>query len=357
MKCIRRGLVALLLCLSMLFLWGCEKEGIYKEERSSLKDRKVMAKVGDYKVRYELMRALFYTVKDGVDNGDDSVWSSEQADEYFDAAMVEIESALRQIYGTFAHLEACGIDPFGDDIDELVYEYVRKDIEGGYANNNYITGYGSKDAYLKALEDRHFTDAANRILYRMAAASSVLHDYYLETYADGSIAISDDMIKNFLLSDDCIHVHWVYIERNSHYTDAQQQAYLDEVWQKLKALEGSPNILQLVITYGYNLAAANLENGFYITETTMGSTYRPIVEAAKTLSPYEVSSVVECADGYYILVGLQKNADDLLVNSVYKEVTNLYITNQLYTDIDLAGQALDITYKKAFDKYRGKKLD
>ena len=109
MKKLLKTLLLFLLIGTMLLLSSCG----YREERSSRKDRQVVATVGDYEVRYELVRALFHVVKEDVDGGDETVWQGEDANLYFDAAMEKVETYLLSIFGTFAYAESIGIDPYG----------------------------------------------------------------------------------------------------------------------------------------------------------------------------------------------------------------------------------------------------
>ena len=350
MKTTLKRILALLLVLCSLCLTSCG--GKYREVRSSRKDRQVVAQIGKYDVKYEIVRALFHTMKPDVDGGDESVWDSAEAPVYFERTMDKVEKYLLDIFGAFALAESIGIDPYGKEIDEMIDSYVTIDIDGGSFNGTTIQGYGSKKAYLEALAKFHYTDSANRFMYRYTATVAKIHEYYTQTFANGTIAISDVILQQFLLGPDVVHVHWVYREKTDEYTDEKWDEYMqDEVRAQLLPLEGREEILDEVRRMALYLTEINMQHGFYLTENTVGMQYAKIVETAKWLSPYEVSDVIEVGDGYYVLVGMERDAAVLGTNTGMSQITQLYLEYNMYNDIAKKIKDFEITYKPAFDQY------
>ena len=348
MKKLLKTLLLFLLIGTMLLLSSCG----YREERSSRKDRQVVATVGDYEVRYELVRALFHVVKEDVDGGDETVWQGEDANLYFDAAMEKVETYLLSIFGTFAYAESIGIDPYGKEIDKMVNDYVTTDIDGGYINGTQIKGYGSKKAYLEALAKYYYTDSANRLMYRYTAVTSEIHDYYIQTYAGGTIPISESILSEFLLGPDVIHVHWVERQQSAEFTDEQWETHMeDEVRAKLLEYEGSAEVLDMVRQLTIYLPDGNMQNGFYLTLNTVGPQYQALAETAKWLSPYEVSEVIYAGGSSYVLVGMERDVNILSSSSGLSQVTQLYLETLMYSAIEDTHADFEVSYTKAFDAY------
>ena len=343
-----------ILCLALvcasLFLTSC---GTYREVRSSREERRIVATVGDYEVKYELVRALFHTVKAEVDGGDDTVWTSDKAGEYFEKAMALVDDYLLTIYSTFAYAESIGIDPYGDEIDDLVDYYVTTDIEGGYINGNSVQGYGSKEAYLEALAKYYYTDSANRFMYRYTATTSRIHEYYTQTYANGTIQVSDSILRDFLVGPDVIHVHWVYRDKTESFTEKEME---ETVRAALLAEQGSRDVLDTVRSLTLYLPDSNMMNGFYLTANTLSMQYQDFAAIAKGLSPYEVSEVVEAGGGYYVLVGMERDVNILGTDSGMDDITQLYLEYRMYNAIAEKEAELPIAYNSNFDQYIGKVL-
>ena len=350
MKTTLKRILALLLVLCSLLLVSCG--GKYSEVRSSRKDRQVVAKIGKYDVKYEIVRALFHTMKPNVDGGDESVWDSAEAPVYFERTMEKVEKYLLDIFGAFALAESVGIDPYGKEIDEMIDSYVTVDIDGGTFNGTTIQGYGSKKAYLEALAKFHYTDSANRFMYRYTATIAKMHEYFVQTFAGGTIDVSDTVLREFLLGPDVIHVHWVYREKTDEYTDEQWDEYMqNEVRAQLLPFEGREEILDEVRSLALYLTSINMEHGFYLTENTVGLQYEKIVETAKWLSPYEVSDVIDVSGGSYILVGMERDTAVLSTTTGVGQIGQLYLEYCMYNKIAEQKNTMSVTYKPAFDQY------
>ena len=351
MKKLLKTAISLLLICTTLLLTGCS--GGYREERSSRKDREIVAKIGKFEIKYELVRALFHTVKGDVDGGDETLWTSDKADEYFAQAMKKVEEYLLSIYGTFAYAKSIGIDPYGREIDKMIDAYVKTDIDGGYINGTQIQGYGSKDAYLETLAKYYYTDSANRMMYRYTAVTSKIHDYYTQTFADGSISINETVLREFLLGPDVIHVHWVQREKTAEFTDEQWDTHMEEeVRAELLKYQGSVEVLDAVRRLTIYLPEGNMQNGFYLTQNTTGPQYQHLIEVAKWLSPYEVSEVVIAGGIHYVLVGMERDTNVLSSSSGLSQVTQLYLEYRMYNAIEEAHTNFQVEYTNAFDKYQ-----
>lgn len=347
MKC--KKIIALALVFACLLLCGCERT--YQEKRSTKKERQVVAMVGEYEVKYELVRALFYTYKADVDKGDESVWTSDHATSYLTQVMQKVEPALCRIYGTLDYAKQCGIDPFGEKINEQVEEYVRIDIEGGVVGGNQVKGYGSRKAYLKALEERHITDSVNRLLYRYSACISALHTYYTGTYAEGQINVDKSAIEAYYQSDDCLHFSWAKLEKTGMLTEEKMKILAAEAREKIMACDTYEEMQPLILSYSLSMTAEDVEQGIYVSKNSLDKAYAPLISVAETLSPLEVSEVIELFDGYYILVGLSKSYTYLDTTQGMEKIETLYLEHQMYKALDEHVSAREITFRVEMDTY------
>lgn len=337
--------------LTLLALSGCEKS--YKEARSSLSERRVIAHAGDYEVRYELFRALFLNYKSSVDGGDNRVWTGPEANVYFERAKALCEEAMRSIFGTFAFAKSMGIDPYSEEADRRVAEYVKATIEGGFVNGNYIEGFGgSVSDYRKSLEERHMTDAVNRLLFRYSICNTMLYEYYTDTFGGGTIQTDGDTIRAFYNSDACVRLTWIAVPKNTVLTESQSEALANAKRSDLIACATMAEKLQYVAFH--NLQAAGMDKGVFMTEATCDADYKAVLTEAMTLQAGEVGQVVEAYDAFYIPLRLEKEAGYLSDTAGMNAIINLYIEHVMYTEIEEAEKALTIDYTAAFDKYADK---
>ena len=344
-----KRLIAFVLALACLLLCGCERN--YKEEKSSKKDRQVVATVGNYEVKYELVRALFYVYKADVDKGDESVWSSPEASNYFSEVMAMVEPMICKIYGTLDFAKQCGIEPFGDKINEQVEAYVRMDIEGGMVGTTEVEGYGSRKAYLEALEERHITDSVNRLLYRYSACISALNTYYVNTYANGAIRVDRESIEAYYQSDDCLHFGWAKLEKSNVLSNEQMLILANTARENLLACTSYEQMRPIILSYSLSLTAEDVEQGLYFSKNSLDAAYQPLIEVAEQLSPLQVSEVISLFDGYYILIGLQKQNSYLDTTVGAKEIETLYLEHLMYQAIDEHIASHSVTFKVDMSTY------
>lgn len=342
----RRFVALALAVLCLLCLVSCDK---YPEKKSSRKERTVMADVGSYEVTYELYRALYHTYRFAVDGGDESVWTGRDSETYRARLQQMIEEQYKELFGTFELASACNIDPYGRGIDDLVSEYVRVEIEGGTYSGAEIAGYGSRDAYLKALEEAHFTDSVHRLFLRRQACLERITAYYRDTFADGTVGQDEATVRAFYESDDCLRFLWVRREK----TDAfDQKAWMQEALGVLEGCSTYEKRREQMILYGYNLSPDDAERGIFVTAATADPIYETIVQTLSGLEVGQLSGIIETYEGYYILMKLPKDSalpDD---PDVLYALSELYTEHCLYTRLSEVVSSMTVSYRAAFDRYR-----
>ena len=334
--------------MAPLALTGCEKN--YKEARSSREMRRVVARIGDYEVRYEFFRYVFLSFKASVDGGDDTVWTGPDADDYFKAAKEKCEEVMRSVYGTFIFAKSVGIDPYSKEADARVSEYVNATIDGGFINGNYIAGYGgSVSDYRKDLEAQIMTDAVNRLFFRYSVCSTMLYEYYTDTFGGGTIQTDAQTIRDFYNKDDCLRLTWVAVQKDGTFTNEQYRILANERREGLLACETIEEKQQYAAFH--NLQAATMDKGVFLTSATCGTEYKDVFEEAKTLAIGEVGDVIETFDAFYIPVRLTKPADYIDTADGMTEIVNLHIEHSLYSTLAAQNETLAIDYTAAFDRY------
>lgn len=352
--CFRLLSCLLLFCLC-LPLFSC---GGYRAVKSSKEEARTVVLLGDDELRYELFYALFFTVKEELDGGDDSLWSGEGGAALWQEAQSRILASAADIYATFAVCLAHGIDPYGDEIDDEVDSRVTADIDGGIVKGNEIEGYGSKKAYLAALAEMHLNDSVNRLLNRWDICLSLLYDRMITGLDDGKNTASEEEVATFFASDDCAHITMAYYStENILYLGLEKIA---TVRAELAAAADYETVRDILIRTPPILGNDELENGFYISRyNASGSRYDVLSDAAFSLSDLEVSGVLDADDGKYIVIGLAKhtlNSDYYtkhfesiytlcLENRLYKEIsdkTNELLVSVSYTDLYSALTATDL---------------
>lgn len=338
------ALICALMCLFCLV--SCDK---YPEKKSSAKERTVIADVGSHEVTYALYRALYHTCRSAVDGGDESVWTGDEAATYRARLQQMIEEQYKELFGTFELADACNIDPYGRGIDDLVSEYVRVEIEGGTYSGAEVAGYGSRDAYLQALEDAHFTDAVHRLFLRRQACLERITAYYRDTFADGTVAQDEATARAFYESDDCLRFLWVRREKTDGF---DQKAWMQEALGVLEACPTYAQRREQMILYGYNLSPDDAERGIFITTATADPVYETIVEALSGMEEGQLSNVIETYEGYYILMKLPKETSLPDDPDVLYDLSRLYTEHCLYTRLAQIVSSMTVSYRAAFDKYR-----
>lgn len=143
------------LCMACLVLplSSCSK---YREEKSTAEQARVVATVGDYEVRKELIDFFSENYRAEIGGGDESVFDGPEGDAYREKLRRRVADAVGDLYGIFALSASYGIDPFGDRIDRLLSERIETVIDSFDARRDYI-------AHLETL---HMTDAVYRLLTR-----------------------------------------------------------------------------------------------------------------------------------------------------------------------------------------------
>ncbi len=346
-------LAALLVLVgSLASLTSCDDE-FYDPIKSSSRDRKVIAELGEEEVKFELFRYIFMSRQDEYDGGDRSRWQGADADALWQAAKADVIDEICEIYAVFEVARKWGIDPYGENIDRAVNISIAADIDGGMmADGTPIAGYGSVEAYKEALQKNHCTDAVRRLLFRYKACLESLDSYIVDNHAQGKATVTDEQLLAFAASDACTHVNRAFVSFES-FLDNREAALqrIETLHRDLIAANGNYDIMVEKV-FSKNLAAVegNPADGvWYGRLSTDAKDYPDYHNAIFSVSAGEISDVIEEWDGFYIVYGMGKTVD-LGYPPTRDALTALYFEEQYWGQIRETAEHLEtnIQYTKHF---------
>lgn len=351
-------LCAILLCCAPLL--SCKKNTArYAPIASSKTDATVLLRADGDEMRYELFRYLFLSRHTDYDGGDPARWDAEDGAALWETARAATVRQMCDIYATFRIASRYGIDPWGDDMDNRIGEYVTADIDGGWINGVSVTGCGSVDAYVARLAENYLTDAVNRLLYRQVLTLGDLYDQIVNRYAEGTVPVTDAMLTMFLAGDTCIHYNQVYLPDSAFGGDrSATRSRAKEIRRDMAAATDYDGLIRAGFRYSYaddnSLAPVSvLEGGLWIGKYSFDSTYSAALTSALfTLRPGEISEIVETSDGCYILYGMEKTGDLPQDRDGYETIRALYL-KEIYcreiaemTDAMVSGLTVTDAFKR-----------
>ena len=196
-------LFLLALCLLLPALIACSEDAgeKYPPVERTAEEARVVMTVGGYDVYYDQYRMLYLQFKNVYGNDDVSIKAA-------------VEEELRNFYALFTLAEKKGISVFSETMDNAVVNGIKFLIEGDGLNG----GYGSYENYLKVIRQNGMTDATVRLQLRADAVRAALMQKYIDS---GEIGTDTDTLTAFLMSDDCVRIQYIYVERSTFYYNGQ----------------------------------------------------------------------------------------------------------------------------------------
>lgn len=370
-KWVARTLSCLVLTgIILLSLASCG-DGYYSPIKSSRLERTAVAKMGEYEINYELVRFIFMSRIDRYDGGDRSRWQGEEAAALWETAKADFLAYISDIYAVFDICRAWGIDPEGDNIDSIVDEYVKADIDGGEIAGQTVEGYGSVEAYKQALADSYCTDAVRRLLYRYSACLSSLYSYVAVNGAEGKAAATEEDLKVFLSGDDYAHINRVFIPFGALGGDTpeeQRAAVLNSmlgIREKMIAANGDyAELIKVAFRRSYSSVSSlasdsQINNGIWIGKYSADRDYsETLYDTIFSIQEGEISDIIETDDGCYILYGMSKGTAPLDQPELRQIIVELWREELYSKQIQEKADELSagIVYKKRFSELSGAAL-
>ena len=330
-------LCAILLALVMAAsLCGCSSGTL----RPSTRADKVVARAGDIEITYDSLYFVTMTRIQELKNvyGEDALSDPQRKAEL--KTFVQ-ENLLTRAEALIAIGEDYGFDIEKGDIASDVQTELDSMINQSFG--------ADRDTYVEGLNAMYMTE---RYLRAYLAVEHYLGAAIVnEMLMRGEIDDSDDAAWQVINGDDFLHTVHVFIDRGNGKTDAENRANAEALQAKIAAKTTSEERyaeMRKALGSAYNNDYYDLlGNGYYFTR---GETEKAYEDAAFALNEYQVSSVVESFDGYYIIMRLPK--DETYVNDHFQQLKEKTYYVKLNTMVDqrLASMSLEMTsYGESLD--------
>lgn len=336
MKIMKKVIAIVLLLATCLCVTSC-----YRRVRSTKEEREtVLTMTVDgtkYEVAYELYRAFFLQLKSEVDGGDESVWTSENKDEYITRIDAMIYSRIADVYAVIHLCDKVGINLYSRTVKKTIKNYIKASVEGGAIDDAVFEGFGGNyKAYLAHLKSMNLNYSVQELLFRYTIANILLTDYYESKITDGEYNFTRDDVKAFYDSDDCVRVLQMYLSTT---TEVDRKINTPERAEKLRndiaELYGEYAVGTYMISN--SLATEDLRGGFFVGKWSLDPMYyEELTAAAFSLEKGETSAVIEvttgASNGYFILYRCAKNDENF--NDCYDDIEDTYVQNRMGEDIE-----------------------
>ena len=340
-------IIAIILMLAaVLSVTACAKK--YPAVESTDEDARVVMTMSvngkSYDVKYELYRAFFLTYKDQVDGGDSSVWSGESKDEYIAEIDEMIIERIVEIYSAFALCDRIGVDLYSGEVEKKIKENVKISVEGGSYGSSTLDGYESYDDYLAALKAMNLNYSVQTLLMRYAIAIDAIDTYYIGTASSddvdinltvGSIKYTEEDVRDFYFSDDCVRVLRANFQKEISYTPLERAEKLKDKLTEAAASkqtleEKETAVFNAIVSSGLYSNTAEIKNGYVIGRYNLESSYYGgMTKAAMDLEVGEVSEPIDVVsdveNSYYILYCTYKSEEHFSAN--YESIKYVFLMN------------------------------
>ncbi len=347
------ALIALLITACLFSLVSCG-DGYYDPIKSSSRDRRVIAEFGEDEVNYELFRFLFMSRISEFDGGDRSRWSAPDADRLWKRARDLVLEDIAEYYAVFDICRKWGLDPMGENIETVINENIKLDIDGGLlADGTIVTGYGSVKEYKQALKENYCTDAVRRLIYRYKACVEALDSYIVDNHAQGKITVTDEQLLTFAASEECAHVNRVFVSFESMLNNREAaRETIERYHDRLLAAMGNYDLMvETVFSQTLSTVDSSPALGVWYGKLSADDRKYPVLyQTIFSIEPNEISEIIEEWNGYYIVYGMDRSID--LDNVRMKNMLlSLFLEEMYWGEIRTATkQKLDsIVYTKHFD--------
>lgn len=317
-------LLALICCLPLA---GCGAAAAkVKADRIATKE---VATAGNIKIYYdELYYLAMNRIRERRAAAGENVLESAQEREAL-AAFVR-ENLLTEMHA----LISLGYD-YGIDMTKgSIADEVQSEMEGILEE----TFGGDRKAYIASLNADYLTDRYVR--QYIGAEHYLATEIILAMLKKGEIDSSEETADRVIHSEEMIRTVQVFLNKTD---PANTRELAERIRAEIAAGESEDarfEAMHRAIKGVYNDDFADTGSGYYFLRGEMDEAYEA---AAFALADYDVSSVVETEDGYYIIMRLPKNED--YIKSHYQELKEKSYTVQLNAKVKerFAGMQLEMT--------------
>lgn len=335
-----------LVAITALFvLSSCD--GYYRPQESTQEEMETVIKLSfgneSYDVKYELYRAIFLSIKDTVDGGDESVWQGGDKDNYVAIADKLVFDRLTDIYAIFSLAKAIGVDVYSKEYDESVLEIVKASVDGGIIAGVEYSGFdGDYEEYLNSLYEMNLNYSVQDLMIRYALAIDDIFYYYggnVENNATtGALKYTKEDVLAFYNSDECVRVYQLYLSKNkTSFTLESASALRDRIAEK----DSESAVVATMI--GSSTYGDNIKDGTVIGKHNLDEFYyADLTNAAFSLGYFETSAVIEIEsavdEGFFILYRTTKTNEHF--EKCYDSIAEIYVEDVIGKMINDRSDAL-----------------
>jgi len=297
-RSLRAVALILTLCLLTAALCACSgTAGVYASPNA----RRTVAKVGDEKIRYDVLYYVAMTRLDELKEtyGENVLQDPARRAEYEAYVwdhLLDRDVALRSLAAEY------GLDVTKGDVGDAVDADIKQIIESEYG--------GDTDAYVAALDEMYLTDRYLRVLI---GTEEHLPSALIVAMLDaGKLDGTDATAEALIASDALLRTYHVFISRSGNgYDEATNRAHAEEIRAEVAAGATPEERLAAM-----RAAIGGPYNGDY-SDTTGSGLYFAVGEfdaayesAALALDENcGVSEVLETTAGFYVILRCPKDAD------------------------------------------------
>ena len=280
--------------------------------KSTDQEAKIVGECGGYEVRYEELRYVTLMHRRALEKKYGSYGTLSADDKTaFDR---ELEALVTDdLKSNYVILSLC--DTYKIDTDSReAGDYVQNELELFIDD---VFG-GSLKAYKEWLTANNLTDSFLRLMYKVDYLESALLDYVVENKLGIEYDNQNkDLFVEYVMSGEewARTIHAYYPKESTVVDTSKSAARAKEAAAELIAVSDDEERYSLMrstigkapFVSGFSVTGS----GIYFTYGQMGEQYESI---AFSLPPYGVSEVLETEDGYYVIMRLPLDAEDVRMN-------------------------------------------
>lgn len=298
------AVVATVVLLVLVFVFDL---GPVRPIKSTEEEARVVGTIAGYDVRYEELRYVTLTNREMLDEKYGSYDSLSASDRQ--AYDEELEAlVLKDLKSNYSVLSLC--EKYGVDTDT---RDVRKHVKRAIVD--LVDEIGGKEKYKAWLEKNNLTDSFLRLMYKVEYLEALLVDKLTEN--GDEIKYNEDNLYDFVefVYSDASYVKVIhaFYPKDWEYSDGRDaKAHADEALAEILANNTDKKRFSAMksaignapFVSGYSVMGSD----YYITYGQMHKKYESV---AFSLDEYEASRVIELDEGYYILMRVPKERDQI----------------------------------------------
>lgn len=285
----------------------------YKEEQYLKNYGQTALTVGEYTVTFDTYRYFYCNYRDELTplhTAEDGSVNTAALDR---DVRTRVSEAVCGLYGTVSLAADYGITLTDKDVTEVADSYVEA-VESYYKDSSY--------SYENDLAANYMTEQVFAFLMRVDALEDKLFD--MMTAEGGKIESDDEKLAELIRGDDFVRIKLLFIENDDGEDVAQNRKIAEEA---LTAYHDGKAFDTLIGLYSEDLSMP--ADGYYFTHMEM---IDEIEQSAFSLVDGEISDVITCEDGFYILLRLPKEESYLTEN--FTDLKSQYQSAHFYQMIE-----------------------